>query len=77
MKTRTTNPARIRGWLLHKKGMTLGAVAQAVGVDASLVSMTIAGKRRSRAVLVYLRQLGIPSSLIEIPAELLQAEEDQ
>jgi predicted XRE-type DNA-binding protein len=50
----------IKAWLV-RHGIKVNDVARAVGVDQSLVSHCLAGRKRAEIVRNHLRQLGCPA----------------
>lgn len=63
---------RIIEWLKEKK-LSVGGIADELGVDHSLVSHTIHGRRNSRVVLAKLKAYGCPSNILSLPADLKEA----
>ncbi len=63
---------RIVEWM-KGRGLANDKIAQDLGVDPSLVSHTIHGRRNSRVVLAKLRDLGCPLGILSLPEDMVRA----
>ena len=62
----------IKKWL-HEKGITLTEIAEALDINAGIVSATIRGTRNTRRVLNYLLEKGCPAKVLSLPGDLTPA----
>lgn len=58
-------------WLIRKfldgKGLKMADVARALDVSRNLVAETVKGNRNNYKVLSYIRELGCPEGLLDMP----------